>query len=146
MEHIKWLSKHLRALITPEEILLAEQFAYGHREIPLTHLQLPLYLLLLGELQYGFATHHSEIPQSRNRFRNRLGSHDPLYVRSELLRTRLVEQCGYKDVHAIGSPWTHYVSRKELLKTQENIENAYVVYFPATHFMEQEELRDCQST
>lgn len=128
------LTRSFRPWLSPIEVTLSEQFAYGHRETLLKSLALPLDLLILGELQHGLATHPSEVPQSRARLRNRRGELFPFYVWSNGLRERCIQELGMRKVYSIGSPWAHFVASQNKELSLNSNSNQKSLYFPSHSF------------
>lgn len=104
----------MRPFIYPVEVLLSEQFAYGHREIYVNQLGLPKDTLFLAEIQHGWARDwndlHQRAPKSRIKKRN-FRSY-PLLVWSEQIASEFRE-ASMKSVFAIKSPWALIIEAKE---------------------------------
>jgi hypothetical protein len=127
------LKKWVKSVIRPREVVLAEQFAFGNREMLLEFFEIDKSHLILGEVQHGWAIEPGNVSQGKTRLFDEFGRTYPFYVWSPLLRDRLAA-LGHKRVKAIPSPWATVVQRllkdfqHELISEERS---RSIVYFPA---------------
>ena len=133
----KTASALVRPFIYPPEVLLSEQFAYGHREIYLDYLGFMPDSLILAEVQHGWAQNLLNIHQfvSGSRAKKRNFRNYPLLVWSEEIASEL-HMAGMKDVFPIKSPWSLIVEDREKqskdLRATAVLEQAHsALYFPS---------------
>jgi len=124
------MKSFVRPWIYKEEMLLSEQFAYGHREILLSSNNIELDKLIVGELQHGWTLNTKDLVQSIRRARDRKGRLYPLYVWSKVLADKFID-LGHKNIQAIGSPWAHYA---QSYKIKESHNRPIAIYFPSHSF------------
>jgi hypothetical protein len=94
----------LAAWFYPPEVLLSEQFNFGHREVLVASNDLSTDTLFLGSLQHGWYS-PSDLRQPRI-LRNRKLAEYPAFVWSKRQQSHLVK-IGFKHVIVVGSPWSH---------------------------------------
>lgn len=105
----------LNISLTPKNLLEIEkfsaQFAYGHREILLRYMGLPITTLLQGVLQHGVSAGPDLLKNARMP-RVGLWRRSPFWVYSGTGEKYLRER-GINNVHAIGSPWAYHWEMSE---------------------------------
>ncbi len=134
------LKSLLRALYYPREILLSEQFAYGHIEIYRRFFGFEPNAILLAELQHGWVANPESIPQNdfSIRLRNRRLSKYPLLVWSRKIEKALNHPIE-RDVYAVCSPWFLLITEYEKLRAIGLAPSYFespgsALYFPAHSF------------
>ena len=131
------LRSSLGAWFYPPEVLLSEQFNFGHREVLVASNDFFADTLFLGSLQHGWCSPFDlRAPQA---LRNRKFTKFPMFVWSKRQEKDLVD-FGFKHVIVIGSPWSHLLkacqvpfgkvnlSLAEQLSPNEN--NRSLLFFP----------------
>lgn len=105
-----------------KEILLADQFNFGNREIIVRTHNLSLGTLFLGRLQHGWIPSHEV--RSLKKIRNCLFQQYPVFVWSSRQQIKY-RQDGHKKVFAVGAPWAHLLKFKGIdpIKSLEIAEN-----------------------
>lgn len=142
------LKKILRAFIYPPEVLLSEQFAFGHLEIYQRFFDLPRAKILFAELQHGWSDDYRALAQisSSNRVLNRRLKHYPLLTWSQALESSL-KSLNYKSVYAISSPWSLLLTNYNNSRSKGIAPNYFetprsALYFPTHSFPGEEAFFD----
>lgn len=126
---------NLKSLLDPwvhsVEFQLAEQFAYGHREVILDHLGLPRSLIIYGQLQHGFVVDPEQLNLLSWRKRRRDGRLHKLYLWSEETVNRLKKE-GHKSVFSVASPWACVAHKAK--RDETTVRQGSTLYFPSHSF------------
>ena len=134
------LKSLLRTLYYPREILLSEQWAYGHMEIYRRFFGFEPNTILLAELQHGWVANPESIPQNdfSIRLRNRRLSKYPLLVWSRKIEKALNHPIE-RNVYAVCSPWSLLITEYERLRARGLAPSYFespgsALYFPGHSF------------
>ena len=127
------IREFLRPFVYSDLIQLADQFAYGHREILLVSNKLDPTSLILASIPHGWGpdTFGYPYPKIRNRFLKEY----PILAWSSRTAADWTKR-GYRLPIAVGSPWAHFVNSvhknyKVGIKTKEEVINS--ILFLPTH-------------
>jgi hypothetical protein len=137
MLKLKKLRRFLRPFVYSNEIILSEQFAFGHREVYQRFLNFNPKKILLAELQHGWYLNPTWTPQGNNSQRqlNKKLKLFPLLVWSRELAANMNKDRGYS-VYPISSPWSlitrnYEIRKRNKLAPDYKEKKGSVLYFPA---------------
>ena len=140
MSGLKRLKRYVRPFFYKNEIILSEQFAYGHREVYQRFLNFSPNKYVLAELQHGWYLDPSRSPQfgMNQRILSRKLKPFPFLVWSRGL-AQAMNQGNKESVYAICSPWYLLTSGYELFKANNKAPNYFetpgsVLFFPSHSF------------
>lgn len=127
------LKRKLSAWAYPEEIQLAEQFAYGHREVLLATSELDPSSLFRASLPHGWGPDVPGRPYPKV-YKRLVGEYPILAWSSRAAKDLIVR--GYKSTITIGSPWAHLLTKLDLASISKTHSSATpntnaVLYFPS---------------
>lgn len=105
---LKVIKNYSSPFLYPEEVLLGEQFFFGHREILVNCLDLNPQTLFLATIQHGWTTEEYALkrPKVQKKFRGQFAE----FVWSNRI-AKTLERNGRESVYAVGSPWAHLIKR-----------------------------------